>query len=303
VEVSCRSNTFTFLTMFRAPLLLAVAEGTHTVLTVGDSWGDTGPTYRVIKQAFDKRDVAVDSKNRAIAGTTACQWASWTKSKKSGATFAKGQALVNAAEEEFGADGPEFLWYTLGGNDMAQSDTVHACLKTAQSDSDAEACVKATSDVAKSCTKELLDPFFKRFPKAKVLQINYDVPCESTLCDLTVVNSFMGGAYCKSDKTCQNKLGVYWSSVYVEQMHKEYAVSNPGAYTGLNIFGTVQQANGIPGAAPGKPVLDQDAGDCKVVDEILCIHPTYGTKMATAIGEQFWLQFFSKYVSTSATVV
>lgn len=289
--------------MFRIPLVFTLAEGTHTVLTVGDSWGDTGPTYRIIKQAFDKRGVAVDSKNRAIAGTTACQWSSWTKSKKTGTQFAKGQALVNAAEEEFGDAGPEFLWYTLGGNDMADSDQHHACLKEAQNDSDAQACVKAASDVAKACTKELLDPFFKRFPNAKVLQINYDVPCESALCDTTVVNSFMGGAYCKSDKTCQNKLGVYWSSVYVEQLHKEYA-SLGDVYTGLNIFGTVQQANGIPGASPGNPVLDQDAGDCKVLDEILCIHPTYGTKMATAIGEQFWLQFFSKYVSVSnATVV
>jgi len=288
--------------MFRAPLLLAVVEGTHTVLTVGDSWGDTGPTYRIIEQAFDKRDVAVDSKNRAIGGTTACQWASWTESKKTKATFAKGQALVNAAEEEFGDAGPEFLWYTLGANDMGQSDSLHACLKEAATESDAQVCVKAASDTAKACTKELLDPFFERFPNAKVLQINYDVPCESTLCDATVVNSFMGGAFCKSDKTCQNKLGVYWSSVYTEQLHKEYASLN-GAYTGLNIFGTVQQANGIEGASPGHPVLDRDSGDCKIVDEILCIHPTYGTKMATAIGEQFWLQFFSKYVDLTNTTV
>jgi len=50
--------------------------------------------------------------------------------------------------------------------------------------------------------------------------------------------------------------------------------------------------------------MDQDAGDCKVLHEILCIHPTYGTKMATAIGEQFWLQFFSKYVTAgNATIV
>jgi len=136
--------------MFRAPLLLAVVEGTHTVLTVGDSWGDTGPTYRIIEQAFDKRDVAVDSKNRAIGGTTACQWASWTESKKTKATFAKGQALVNAAEEEFGDAGPEFLWYTLGANDMGQSDSLHACLKEAATESDAQVCVKAASDTAKA---------------------------------------------------------------------------------------------------------------------------------------------------------
>jgi hypothetical protein len=288
--------------MLRLAPILAVAEGTYTVLTFGDSWGDTGPTYRIIKQAFDKRSVPVDSKNRAVAGTTACGWASETKSRKTGATFAKGQALVNAAEEEFGDEGPDFLWYTLGGNDMADSSEQHECLKKATNDAEAQACVKAASDVAKACTQQLLEPYFKRFPKSKVLQINYDVPCESALCDSTVVNNFMGGAYCKSDKLCQNQLGVYWASVYVEQLQKDYASLN-GQYTGLNIFGTVQQANGIPGAAPGQPVMDQDAGDCKVLDEILCIHPTYGTKMATAIGEQFWLQFFSKHVTVGNTTM
>jgi hypothetical protein len=290
--------------MLRAASVLAVVEATTpTVLTFGDSWGDTGPTYKIIKQAFDAHGADVDSKNRAVGGTTACGWASETKSRKTKATFAKGQALVNAAEEEFGSDGPDFVWYTLGGNDMADSSQHHACLKTAKNDAEAQACVKEASDVAKACTQQLLEPFFKKFPKSKVLQINYDVPCESALCDSTVVNNFMGGAYCKSDKTCQNQLGVYWSSVYVETLHKEYAKSHPGQYTGLNIFGTVQQANGIEGASPGHPVMDRDAGDCKILDEILCIHPTYGTKMATAIGEQFWQQFFSKYVSTDSTVV
>merc|ERR1711988_1697937 len=120
--------------------------GTHTVLTFGDSWGDTGPTYKIIKQAFDKRSVPVDSKNRAIGGTTACGWASETKSRKTSATF---------------------VWYTLGGNDMADSNEHHECLKKANTESDAQACVKAASDVAKACTEQLLEPFFKKFPKSK----------------------------------------------------------------------------------------------------------------------------------------
>lgn len=275
--------------------LLAVAEGKYTVLTVGDSWGDTGPTYKIIGDAFDKRSVPVDNKNRAVGGTTACGWADMTKSKKTGTKFAKGQAVVNAIEEEFGSTGPDFLWYTLGGNDMADNNEHHACLEKAKSDSDAQKCVKTCSDIAKKCTKSLLDPVFAKFPNTKVLQINYDVPCESALCESLIVNSFMGGKYCNGDKHCQNSLGVYWSSVYVEQLQKEYA-DKP--YTGLNIFGTVQQANGISGASPGHPVLEKDAGDCKVAHNILCIHPAHGTPMATAIGEQFWIQFFSKYVTT-----
>jgi len=273
---------------------MAVAEGTYTVLTVGDSWGDTGPTYKIIKDAFDKNGVAVNSINRAVGGTTACQWASKTKSDKTKTTFAKGQALVNAAEEEFGSKGPDFVWYTLGGNDLAFDNTKSSCLSKAKNDDAAKKCMKASSDKAKACTEQLLEPFFNKFPNSKLMQCNYDVPCESKLCHSIVDGSFLGGAYCGGDKFCDNSMGVYWQEVYVQALRKQY--SEP-QYTGIDIFGTVQQANGIKGASPGNPVLTEDSGDCGVTHELLCIHPAYGTKMATAIGDQFWKQFFSKHVS------
>lgn len=283
--------------------LAAVAQGTYTVMTFGDSWGDTGPTYKIIDDAFKKNGVAVDSKNRAIGGTRACQWAAETKSRKNPkTTFNAGEALAVAAEEEFGADGPDFVWYTLGGNDLAFDDEKSACLKKVQKFKDglisdeAKKCMKDSSDKAMQCTEQLLEPFFKKFPKAKLMQCNYDVPCESSLCHSVIDGTFMGGAYCDGNKYCDNQMGVYWSEVYVKQLRKKY--SEP-QYTGLDIFGTVQSANGIPDAAPGKPNLQYDSGDCKLRDEILCIHPAHGTKMATAIGDQFWEQFFSKYVSAS----
>jgi len=285
--------------MMRFAPLVAVANGTYTVLTVGDSWGDTGPTFYIIEDAFEKNGVAVNSKNRAIGGTTACGWASQTKSHKSNTTFPAGQALVNAAEEEFGDEGPDFLWYTLGGNYMAFDEVKETCLKAARNEVEARVCVKTASDKAKVCTKQLLDPFFARFPNSKVLQINYDVPCENLICESLISGRFLGGAYCKGNKTCHNLMGIYWSSVYVEQLQKEY--SQP-QYTGLNIMGTVQQANGIAGASPGNLVLSRGSGECSVTKEILCIHPAYGTPMATAIGDQFWSQFFSKYVVSSAVV-
>jgi len=52
----------------------------------------------------------------------------------------------------------------------------------------------------------------------------------------------------------------------------------------------VQAANNVPDAAPGKPNLQYDSGDCAITHELLCIHPAHGTKMATAIGDQFWDQ-------------
>merc|ERR1719238_1926683 len=155
--------------MFRLATCVTVTQATYTVLTIGDSWGDVGPTYKIIKDAFDKNGVAVDSKNRAIVGTTACGWASKTKSDKTKTTFNAGEALINAAVEEFGDQGPDFVWYTLGGNDLADDGEHHACLKQASNDDEAKACVKTSSDKAKACTKSLLDPFFQKFPNSKLL--------------------------------------------------------------------------------------------------------------------------------------
>ena len=73
-------------------------------------------------------------------------------------------------------------------------------------------------------------------------------------------------------------------------------------YTGLNIFGTAQEVNGNTQASPRFPDLDSDAGDCGITSNIMCIHPAYGTKMSTAIGEQFWKQFFGKHVTASIGV-
>jgi hypothetical protein len=287
--------------MLRTVLAVAcfdVAQSGSSVLVIGDSWGDTGPTYQVIGDAFKANGVVANVSNRAIGGTTACQWAAKTKSDKTNAEFNAGQALINAAQEEFGADGPEFVWYTLGGNDLAFDDTYHSCLSAASSTEDAHACVKASSDKAKACTKQLFDPFFAAFPKMKLMQCNYDVPCESLLCDAIIVNDFLGGNFCKGNKLCMNSLAVYWAEIYTKQLQKEYAQPQ---YTALDIFGTVQQANGISGASPGNPVLNQDSGSCG--EEVLCIHPKYGSKMATAVGNVFWDMFFSKYVSPTVALV
>ena len=141
--------------------------------------------------------------------------------------------------------------------------------------------------------------FFAKFPKAKLIQCNYDVPCESFLCEATIVKQFIGGAYCGDNKHCQDLLGVYWGSVYVGELQKRYAQPQ---YTGLNIFGTFQEVNGNTKASPEFPDLDSDAGDCGITSNIMCIHPAYGTKMSTAIGEQFWKQFFGKHVTASIGV-
>jgi len=253
----------------------------------------------VIKDQFDKHGVDVTSKSVAVAGTTACEWAAKTKSDKSRATFAAGQAMVNAAEEEFGEQGPDFVWYTLGGNDLSGDSDKASCLKVATNDDEAKLCIKTSSDKAMACTEELFKPFFAKFPNAKLMQNNYDIPCESKLCHSIIDGSFLGGDYCNGDKFCDNTLGAYWSTVYVQELRKKYAEPQ---YTGLDIFGTVQAANGVSGASPGNPNLHEDSGDCGITHEILCIHPAYGTTMATAIGEQFWEKWLSKHVSADSNL-
>jgi len=292
--------------MFRATLSLvslsAVAQASYNVLVVGDSWGDTGPTYQIIADQFKANGVDATVTNRAIGGTTACGWATKTKSDKTSTTFNAGEAMINAAQEEFGEQGPDFVWYTLGGNDLVFDDDYHGCLAAAKDETAAQACVKISSDKAKECTKQMFEPFFAKFPNTKLMQCNYDIPCENALCNSLIVNNFIGGKFCNGNKLCMNKLGLYWAEIYTKQLAKEY--SQP-QYTALDIFGTVQMANGIEGASPGNPVMDRDSGGCNALtQEVMCIHPKYGSKMATAIGQVFWDQFFSKHVTASnATLV
>ena len=85
------------------------------VLVFGDSYGAVGPTYHVIQDVFKKYGVNVSVKSSAIGGTSACQWAYWDN----------GTSLASEARKKFPDGGPDFVWYTLGGNDLAQDATYH----------------------------------------------------------------------------------------------------------------------------------------------------------------------------------
>jgi len=54
--------------------------------------------------------------------------------------------------------------------------SVGGCWASAGSDADANACLKAASDTALACTKQLLEGLWKEFPNAKVGMYNYEVP-------------------------------------------------------------------------------------------------------------------------------
>lgn len=251
----------------------------NTVLVFGDSWGDTGPTYKAISDTFTHHGVKGTVKSSAVGGTTACGWAK------------DPQAMVKAAKKKFPnlKDGPDFVWYTAGGNDLIDDRTFHSCTKNAKSLEEAKKCYAAATDIAIQCTKTMFDAYWKEFPKSQIMECNYDVPCENILCR-GFDEGYLGN-YCGSNITCLNEMGVTFQDEYVGRLRKMY--SEP-QYTGLLIGGAVQKAAGIPGAEVGKPVLDK-SGPCNM--EVICVHPKYGTKAGTAIGEAFYDLFFSKYVT------
>jgi hypothetical protein len=255
----------------------------YTVLVFGDSWGDFGPTWKVIRDAFKRHNVPVIVKSTAIGGTTACLWA------KDGAAMAQAARL----EFPFHKDGPDFVWYTLGGNDMIFDGQFQRCTKSAPSIDEAEKCTDEATAKVKTCTSKLLDHYWNAFPKSKVMECNYDVPCENQACR-GFDQGFLGG-YCGSNTTCYNTMATHWVSEYIGSLAKKYPEPR---YTAVHVEGASQMAAGIPGASVGVPVLDR-SGPCDMMLE--CVHPIYGSKAADAVGEAFWDLFFSKHVDSSAT--
>jgi hypothetical protein len=240
----------------------------------------------VIKDAFRKNGVPVTVKSAAIGGTTACQWA------------VDGNAMVQAAKVQFpdlSEDGPDFVWYTAGGNDMIDDNTFGSCTKNAKSLEEAEKCTDAATNKAKTCTEKLFDNYWKAFPKSQVMQCNYDVPCENAGC--RGMDAGYLGAYCGSNITCLNNMAVHWVSDYIGALSKKYPEPQ---YTAVHIEGIGQKVEGDVKADLGVPDLDRSG----VCDRMLaCVHPVYGSKYATAIGDAFWNLFFSKYTKKDDIVI
>jgi hypothetical protein len=266
-------------------LVSGAAAKNYTVLTFGDSWGDVGPTWRVIQDAFKKNGVPAEVKSSAIGGTTACQWA------------VDGNSMVQAAKLQFPhlPDGPDFVWYTLGGNDMIDDRTFGSCTKNAPNIEAAEKCTDAATNKVKKCTSKIFDNYWKAFPKSKVMEVNYDVPCENAGC--RGMDAGYLGAYCGGNVTCLNTMAVHWVGDYIGDLQKKYPQPQ---YTAVHIEGIGQMVEGDVKAKIGVPDLDRSG----VCDKMLaCIHPVYGSKYATAIGNAMWDLFFSKYTKSNDDVV
>lgn len=267
----------------------ALAAGTeaktYSVLAFGDSWGDVGPTWRVIRDAFKKNGVDATVKSAAIGGTTACGWAK------------DGDAMVKAAKKQFPdlIDGPDFVWYTAGGNDMIFNHKFGRCTGSAKSIEAAELCTDTATKEAMACTDKLFDAYWKAFPKSKVMQCNYDVPCENPSC--RDMDAGFLGAYCGRNITCLNTMAEHWVNDYIDALQEKYPQPQ---YTAVHIEGIGQSVEGDVKAGVGKVDIDRSGVCDRMLD---CVHPVYGSKYATAIGDAFWNLFFSKYTEKRDSLV
>lgn len=269
-----------------ANLFVAAARKSINVMVFGDSYGDTGPTYKQVQKMFDDRKIPATVRSAAVGGTAACYWAGKND----------GNAIVDETKKEFPflKNGPDFLWYTAGANDVWQSLGFKACERGAKTWSDLRGCMNGLVKKVSGCTSKMLGKFFKEFPKAKVMHSGYDVPCYNALCQATFTGVF-DLAFCGKNNTCNNQAMYEFIDVYHGGLKKQF--SEP-QYTTLFMMGAVQKANGVPGADVGKPVLTEGV-NCAWETE--CVHPRYNTPAGLAWGEGFWDLYFSKQANANAT--
>jgi hypothetical protein len=255
-----------------------------SVIVVGDSYGDTGPTYHALDDTFKKNGVSAKVNSTAVGGTTACQWASEQN----------GMKLVNDAKAAFpnAAKGPDYMWFTLGANDQWNDGDFQMCLQNAKGGSiqDALECAPAEVDRITGCAGTLLENYWTEFPNSKVLFTGYDVPCYSLTCDLTFTGAFYS-KFCGYDVSCTNQLESDFQKLYSTALTKRFA-GRP--FTAVRFMGAAQKAAGVAGASVGTPVIDQGAS-CSYSE--YCVHPKYGTPAGDAWTDAFWDKYFSKELS------
>ena len=256
----------------------AAHAATPKVLVFGDSWGSFGPSYKALSEMFSSRNISANVQSAAVGGTRACQWAEHG-----------GIALAYEANKAFGTEGPDFVWYTLGGNDLVDDDYL-ACSKGAADYAAALECMRVETEKVSNCSVSLLDGLRKAYPAAKVVQCGYDIPCEDGECAEQQRLPF-----CGTNKTCANSMTVAWQDMLLS-LAPHYP---PGFYTGINVLGAVQQAGGVAGASVGNPVLDHGS-PCALMSG--CVHPTHGKAGATAVMDAFWTLYFSKQLNLSSAL-
>ena len=127
------------------------------VLVFGDSQGTQGPTWHTLQDALDEHGVNATVVNKAIGGTRACGWAKHA------------DAMVTASRAAFpnATSGPDLVWYTAGGNDLAEDLEYHACTLVAFSSSALKSCIAEANSRLMTCTQTMYEALWAVFPRAK----------------------------------------------------------------------------------------------------------------------------------------
>ena len=233
------------------------------VLVFGDSWGSYGPSFRELADMFSRHGVKAVVRSAAIGGTQACGWDEGKEIGKEGV----GSSLADAAQRLFPElpDGPDHVWYTLGGNDFADK-SYQACSRNAKTMAQQQLCaIKLTAGV-RNCTESLLEYYWKQYPSSRVMQCGYDFPCEKG----THCASDNRVPFCGTNSTCLDVQSIEWQQIYISALQARYEELQKN-YTGLNIQGAIQASVGIPGAKVGKPVVGIGGSPCDLMCG--CVHP------------------------------
>ena len=78
------------------------------------------------------------------------------------------------------------------------------CSATSKSFEENKKCLDDISHDIDMCTNEILEAYWKKFPKSRVVQCWYDIPCESG--DSCVKTSLARDPFCGSNITCMNEV-------------------------------------------------------------------------------------------------
>jgi len=242
------------------------------VLVFGDSWGAYGPSWLMLQHMFERRGIASQIVSTAVSGTRACQWSIFPEN------------LAVAAALSFGDSGPDFVWLTLGGNDLLDEPYTQ-CSLHAQKIDGAKKCAARQAEKSASCNIILLERLYARFPGTRVVQCGYDYQCAEGNCV-----PFTRWPFCGGNIHCANTLGRHWAHVLARPLLRRFNDS----YAVISVEGCTQQAGNIPGASLNHPVMDQGS-PCYLM--LGCEHPAPNSPAEHLIGEAFWELYFKGRVA------
>eukprot|EP01083_Nonionella_stella_P036272 98983_1 len=253
-------------------LCLSLCQSAN-VLVIGDSWASLGgPALRDI---LDSHDSGLTVASYATTGSTTEMWVQ-NVSKISDIVTENPDAQV--------------IWLSLGGDDLIY--LLSLCTTAMPIDDCTDMALKRITNN----TQTFMNVLFKNHPKIKVVQFGYDIPNFSDnvrrWCNISgdiVIEQCAEDIFCWNSQMIklQYQFVDYVAAYYSDQMYN---------YTSLNLLGTLQAYDHVPGAYRTHPNLNYWTPANLM---LACIHATEtGFKI---IMEQIWELYFCQLVDKCAS--